>query len=53
MLFRSILRAAADGTSEVLATGTFVHVFVDRQTRRPVPIPAKIRTAIERELVIA
>jgi acyl-CoA thioester hydrolase len=48
-----ILRAPVDGTSEVLATGTFVHVFVDRQTRRPVPIPATIRVAIERELVTA
>jgi acyl-CoA thioester hydrolase len=56
------LRAGRVGTSsvtwelgvlragEVLATGTFVHVFVDRATRRPVPIPAGIRTAIEREL---
>ena len=48
-----ILRASGDATSEVLATGTFVHVFVDRQTRRPVPIPATIRAAIERELVTA
>ena len=48
-----ILRASADVASEVLATGTFVHVFVDRQTRRPVPIPAGIRAAIERELVTA
>jgi len=35
---------------EVIAAGTFVHVFVDRATRRPVPIPAGIRAAIEREL---
>lgn len=27
--------------------GWFVHVFVDRATRRPVPIPAPIRTALE------
>jgi acyl-CoA thioester hydrolase len=57
------LRAGKVGTSsvtwelgilrgdELLATGTFVHVFVDRQTRRPVPIPVGIRAAIERELV--
>ncbi|MDP9028232.1 MAG: acyl-CoA thioesterase [Actinomycetota bacterium] len=38
------------GSTEPLATGTFVHVFVDRATRRPVPIPAAIRAAIEREL---
>ena len=47
-----ILRTGGDG-SEVLATGTFVHVFVDRQTRRPVPIPVGIRAAIERDLVSA
>jgi acyl-CoA thioester hydrolase len=35
---------------EPIATGTFVHVFVDRATRRPVPIPAGVRAAIEREL---
>ena len=30
------------------ATGWFVHVFVDRETRRPVPIPAPLRAALER-----
>jgi len=30
------------------ATGWFVHVFVDRATRRPVPIPAPLRAALER-----
>ena len=30
------------------ATGYFVHVFVDRETRRAVPIPEKIRAALER-----
>ena len=29
------------------ATGWFVHVFVDRETRRPVPIPDPIRGALE------
>jgi acyl-CoA thioester hydrolase len=34
---------------EVLcATGSFVHVFVDRKTRRPTPIPAQIRDALQR-----
>ena len=28
------------------ATGHFVHVFVDRATRRPVPIPAPLRVAL-------
>jgi acyl-CoA thioester hydrolase len=36
---------------ELLATGTFVHVFVGRDDRRPVPVPAPLRTRIERELV--
>jgi acyl-CoA thioester hydrolase len=30
------------------AAGYFVHVFVDREERRAVPIPAKIRAALER-----
>ena len=28
------------------AAGYFVHVFVDRQTRRPVPMPERIRAAL-------
>ncbi len=38
-LFRSGDEAAA-------ATGRFVHVWVDRATERPVPIPATIRAAL-------
>ena len=38
----------ADGA--LLATGTFVHVFVDRANRRPIPVPAAIRARIEQEL---
>lgn len=34
-------------TLELAATGTFVHVYVDEVTRKPVPIPAVIRTAAE------
>jgi acyl-CoA thioester hydrolase len=30
------------------AQGWFVHVFVDRQTRRPAPIPDTLRRALER-----
>ncbi|KAA0022424.1 acyl-CoA thioesterase [Antrihabitans cavernicola] len=30
---------------ELAATGRFVHVYVDRDTRKPVPIPDEIRTA--------
>jgi len=42
----------AKGESVAAAEGYFVHVFVDRHSRRPVPIPAKLRAALER-LVIA
>jgi acyl-CoA thioester hydrolase len=31
----------------LLATGTFVHVFVDRATRRPTPIPEGIARALD------
>ena len=37
---------------EVLATGSFVHVFVDAVTRRPVPIADAARVAIEAELIV-
>jgi len=30
------------------ATGYFVHVFVDRESQKPVPMPTAIRTALER-----
>ena len=33
---------------EAAAAGWFVHVFVDRASRRPTPIPAGIREALER-----
>src|SRR5712671_200041 len=29
------------------ATGHFVHVYVDRATRRPVPVPAEVRAGLE------
>jgi acyl-CoA thioester hydrolase len=32
----------------VAATGWFVHVFVDRSSRRPAEIPAGLRAALER-----
>jgi acyl-CoA thioester hydrolase len=43
-----ILRSGED---EPIATGRFVHVFVDAATRRPTPVPAAIRTAIESQLL--
>lgn len=33
------------------ASGYFVHVFVDRQTRRPTPMPPGLRAALARLLV--
>ena len=32
---------------EAAATGRFIHVWVDKATQRPVPIPQRIRTALE------
>ncbi|MGM7699805.1 acyl-CoA thioesterase [Microbacterium sp. A84] len=38
---------------EQIATGRFVHVFVDAATRKPTPVPASIREAIESQIVPA
>ena len=35
------------GDDEAAATGYFIHVFVDRETRKPVPISAPVRLAME------
>ncbi len=35
------------GEPEAAAQGHFVHVYVDRETRRPVPIPDTMRAALE------
>lgn len=37
--------------TDAAASGHFVHVFVDRATNQPVPIPDDIRCALERILV--
>jgi acyl-CoA thioester hydrolase len=39
------------GNEAAAATGYFIHVFVDRATRRPAPIPPRIRAALERLVV--
>lgn len=36
---------------EQIATGRFVHVFVDAANRRPLPIPPSIRAAVESRLI--
>ncbi|MGH9875368.1 MAG: acyl-CoA thioesterase [Pyrinomonadaceae bacterium] len=39
------------GETSAAAAGYFVHVFVNRETQKPVPIPATIRAALERLIV--
>jgi acyl-CoA thioester hydrolase len=46
-----LMLSAGGDSGAVAATGYFVHVFVDRETRRPVPIPDGIRSALERLVV--
>jgi acyl-CoA thioester hydrolase len=41
----------AKGEDEAAAEGWFVHVFVDRTTRRPVEIPPPLRAALTRLLL--
>ncbi|MFE3060099.1 acyl-CoA thioesterase [Nocardia sp. NPDC059239] len=48
----AVFRDAGDSL-ELAATGTFTHVYVDEQTRKPVPIPAVIRAAAEPLVVTA
>jgi acyl-CoA thioester hydrolase len=36
------------GETFAAAAGYFVHVFVNRETQKPVPIPDRVRTALER-----
>jgi acyl-CoA thioester hydrolase len=43
----------AAGGGEPAATGWFVHVFVDREERRAVEIPPRLRSALERLVVAA
>ena len=40
-----------EGETQAAAQGHFVHVFVDRETNKPVAIPDKMRTALEAILV--
>ncbi len=40
-----------EGERHAAAEGHFVHVYVDRETRRPTPLPAALRAALE-ELVV-
>ena len=38
----------ADEQEEACAQGHFIHVYVDRETRRPTALPAPLRAALER-----
>jgi acyl-CoA thioester hydrolase len=38
----------AVGSAEPSAQGHFTHVYVDRESRRPVPLPQELRAALER-----
>ena len=37
----------AQGDEHCAAAGHFVHVYVDRTSRKPVPLPAALRAALE------
>ena len=41
-------KGASDGAEQAVASGHFVHVFVDRATNKPVPVPTSVRAALER-----
>jgi acyl-CoA thioester hydrolase len=41
------------GRDEPAAEGWFVHVFVDREQRRPMPLPAAMRAALDKLRVTA
>ncbi|OYD78009.1 UNVERIFIED_ORG: (3S)-malyl-CoA thioesterase [Burkholderia sp. CF145] len=41
-----------EGDAEPAAQGHFVHVYVDRETRRPVVLPDRLRAALEPLLVV-
>ncbi len=43
----------AQGEQNAAAQGHFVHVYVDRQTRRPVSLPGPLRTALQQLTVAA
>ena len=37
----------AEGAETTAAQGHFVHVYVDRATQRPVPLPAALKSVLE------
>lgn len=51
--YRLAVFTPGEGAVTVAAVGHWVHVYVDRTTRRPVPIPTLIRTLLETALIQA
>jgi acyl-CoA thioester hydrolase len=49
--YRTALFAAGQAVAPVAAVGHWVHVYVDREQRRPVAIPEAIRTLLVTALV--
>ena len=45
------LAITREGSEELAAEGWFVHVFVDRENRRPTDMPAPLRSCLERLVV--
>ncbi|MEP6504974.1 MAG: thioesterase family protein [Betaproteobacteria bacterium] len=43
----------ADDAPECAAAGHFIHVYVDRETRRPMPLPAPLRAVLQSWVVPA
>ena len=39
-----------EADEKALARGSFVQVFVDRETRRPTPVPESVRFAFEKSI---
>ena len=37
----------AQGDDMTAARGHFIHVYVDRETRRPAPLPARLKSVLE------
>jgi acyl-CoA thioester hydrolase len=45
--YRLAVFGSAEGTVPVAAVGHWVHVYVDRNSRRPVPLPDSVRALLE------
>ena len=42
----------AQETDDIAASGSFVHVYVDAETRRPIPVPEDLRRIVQQELLV-